>query len=281
MEKIALVTDSSCDLSNELIIENNINIVPLRICYSHGDYKDGIDITSKEIYDNFSKEIPSTSMPSPGDFLATIEKIKENGYTHCLVVAISNGLSGTFSMMKSLSEEIEGIKIHILDSKLLSKGLGMVTLEAARLIRLGNSFDTIIEKLNDYKEKTKLFFTVDTLEYLQKGGRIGRVSATLGTVLNLKPIISIAEDGKYYTHTKARGRKNSLDKMIEPLMKFLDTSKADVSILDGMATEDAQYLYNKVKEHPNVNSIMITQITPSLVVHTGPGSIGVAYAPCV
>ncbi|MEG2893632.1 MAG: DegV family protein, partial [Clostridium sp.] len=278
---IALVTDSSCDLSNELVIDKDINIVPLRICYSHGDYKDGVDITSQEIYDNFSKEIPSTSMPSPGDFLATIEKIKEKGYTHCIVVAISNGLSGTYSMMKSLSDEIEGINIHVLDSKLLSNGLGMVTLEAARLIKLGDSFDTIINKLDSFKEKTKIFFTVETLEYLQKGGRIGRVAATLGTVLNLKPIISIAEDGKYYTHAKARGKKNALDKMIEPLLKFLETNKANVCILDGMAENDVKYLYDKVKDNKNVNSLVVTQITPSLVVHTGPGSIGICYSPSV
>lgn len=279
MDKIALITDSSCDLSKDLIKENNINVIPLRICYSYGDFRDGVDITASEVYDNFYKEIPSTSMPSPGDFIAAIDKVKSEGYTHCLVVAISAGLSGTYSMMKTISDEIEGIKIHVLDSMLLSRALGMVTLEAARLINSGLSFNEIINKLEMFKSRTKVFFTVDTLEYLQKGGRIGKVAATIGSVLNLKPVISIGVDGKYYTHSKARGKKNALEKMLEPLKAFVKNTKANVSILEGMAEDDANYLYNKIKEISNVNDICITKITPSLVVHTGPGSIGIVFSP--
>lgn len=280
MDKIALITDSSCDLSKDMIEENNINIVPLRIHYSYGDFRDGVDITSQEIYDNFHKEIPKTSMPSPGDFIATIDKIKSQGYTHCLVVAISEGLSGTYSMMKTVSDEIKDIKIHVIDSMLLSKGLGMVTLEAARLIKLGESFDKIVSEVNDFKKKTKVYFTVENLEYLRKGGRIGKVAATIGSVLNLKPIISIGDDGKYYTHSKARGRKNSLEKMLEPLKKFAETTKTNVSILEAMAEEDAKFLYEKIKNINNISSVCITKITPSLAIHTGPGSIGIAFSPC-
>ncbi|KMT23102.1 DegV family protein [Clostridium cylindrosporum] len=279
MDKIALVTDSSCDLTKEIIQQNNINVLPLRISYSHGEFKDGVDISADEVYANFKKEIPTTSMPSPGDFLATIKKIKSEGYTHCLVVSISSGLSGTYSMMNTVANEIDGIKIHIVDSKLLSRGLGMVTLEAARLIKLGLDFDIIVSKLDSFKKNTKVYFTVDTFEYLQKGGRIGKVAATIGTLLNVKPIISIDEEGKYFTYSKARGKKNALDKMLEPLKKFILTTKANVSILQGMAEDDAQFLYDKIKEFNNIGEICITQITPSLVVHTGPGSVGIVFSP--
>lgn len=279
MDKIALITDSSSDLSSDMIKENNVNVIPLRICYSYGDFRDGVDITASEVYDNFHKEIPTTSMPSPGDFIAAIEKVKAEGYTHCLVVAISAGLSGTYSMMKTVSDEIQGINIHVLDSLLLSKALGMVTLEAARLINLGSSFTEIISKLEVFKSKTKVFFTVSSLEYLQKGGRIGKVAATIGSVLNLKPVISIGEDGKYYTYTKARGKKNALEKMLEPLKSFVKSTKANVSILEAMAEDDAKYLYEKIKELSNIDSICITKITPSLAIHTGPGSIGIVFSP--
>lgn len=279
MDKIALITDSSCDLSKDLIIENNINIIPLRICYSYGEFRDGFDITADEVYNNFHKEIPTTSMPSPGDFIETINKVKSEGYTHCIVVSISEGLSGTYSMLKSISSEIEDIKIHIIDSKLLSKALGVVTLEAARLIKMGHSFESIIEKLDEFKSQTKVFFTVGTLEYLKKGGRIGKVAATLGEVLNLKPIITIGEDGKYYTYSKARGTKNALEKLIVPLEDFCKTTKANVSILEAMAENESKFLYNKIKNLPNINSICITKITPSLAIHTGPGSVGVVFSP--
>lgn len=126
MPKIALITDSSCDLSPDKIKENNIEIVPLRVIYQEREYRDGVDITPEKIYSRLDEEIPKTSMPSPGDFLEKFQKLKEDGYTHCIVITISSGLSGTYGMVKQISKEISGMVIDIIDSKCLSLPLGFL-----------------------------------------------------------------------------------------------------------------------------------------------------------
>lgn len=279
MSRIALITDSSCDLSSDVLIQNNISVIPLRIIYGDKEYRDGLDITPQEVYDKFETEIPKTSMPAPGDFLEKIDTLKKDGYTHCLVVTISSGLSGTYNMCKMIEKEITDMKVEIIDSKALSMVLGFVVLEAAKLIRTNIPFDEIVEKVNCLKAKAKGFFIVDTLEYLRKGGRIGRVSAALGTVLNLKPIISIDDEGKYYSYSKVRGKKAAIEKLIEPLLKQLEQTKTNVAVLQGMAYDEAVVLMDRVKSFKNIGTVSMHQINPSLVVHTGPGLLGLAFFP--
>lgn len=279
MSKIALITDSSCDLSSDVLIQNNISVIPLRIIYGDNEYRDGLDITPQEVYDKFETEIPKTSMPAPGDFLEKIETLKKDGYTHCLVITISSGLSGTYNMCKMIEKEITDMKVEIIDSKALSMVLGFIVLEAAKLIKNNIPFDEIVEKVNRLKTKAKGFFIVDTLEYLRKGGRIGRVSAALGTVLNLKPIISIDDEGKYYSYSKVRGKKAAIEKLIEPLLKQLEQTKTNVAVLQGMAYDEAVVLMDRVKSFKNIGTVSMHQINPSLVVHTGPGLLGLAFYP--
>jgi DegV family protein with EDD domain len=279
MSKIALVTDSSCDLPSDILYYNNISVIPLRIIYGDKEYRDGIDITPQEVYDKFELEVPKTSMPSPGDFLKKIDELKGNGYTHCIVVTISSGLSGTYNMCKLIAEEISDIKVEVIDSRALSMVLGYIVLEAANLIKNNTPFDEIVEKINVLKSKVKGFFIVDTLEYLRKGGRIGRVSAALGTMLNLKPIISIDDEGKYYSYSKIRGKKAAIEKLLEPLLKQLVHTRTNVAVLQGMAYDEAVVLAERIKSFKNIGTLSIHQISPALVVHTGPGLLGFAFYP--
>lgn len=275
MVKTAIVTDSTSDLSEELLKKYDIKLLPLRVIYSNGEYKDRIDITPEEIYARFNEEIPSTSLPSPQEALELFEKLKEEGYTHVIVVAISSGISGTMNMIKSVVDSVEGLIIEVIDSKSLTMGLGFPVIEGARELQKTGNFDSAVKKIREAIAKTKVFYVVKTLDYLRKGGRIGKVEGTIGEFLDLKPIISINEEGIYYSYKKVRGRNKSIEKLYEIVKDYVSEKRANIAVAHGNALEEAQALLTRIKELANVNEVYFTQISPVLVVHTGPGTLGV------
>lgn len=279
MVKIALVTDSSCDLDPKIVKDNNIEVIPLRIIYGDKEYRDGVDITSDKVYRRLHEEIPKTSMPSPGDVLDKFKELKENGYTHILAITLSSGLSGTYEMFKLISKEIDDIVIDVIDSKTLSMVLGFIVMQAAKLIKENISYKEIVDKINIIKTKAKGYYVLDTLEYLRKGGRIGLVSSTIGTLLNIKPVITTNAEGKYVTLDKVRGKCQAATRMVDHLLHQLETTKLDVAVLQGFAEQEANMLFEKIKNLKNINTIRISSISPALGVHTGTGLLGIAYCP--
>lgn len=276
MEKIALVCDSGCDLTQDVIKEYNINVLPLRIIYKDREYLDRVTITPEEIYRNIEKEIPTTSLPSVKDMDDLFARLKAENYTHVLCICLSSGLSGTFNALSMVAENYTDMNIHIFDSKILSLSTGNFVIKCGKLIKAGYSFDEIINKLPIMRQNTNLYFIVGTLEYLKKGGRIGKVAGTIGELLNIKPIISVNDDGVYYTHAKARGKKQALTLMLDLIKERALTGKYSVSIVHGDAEEEALKLIEKIKEVPNVVVNYFSEISPALFVHTGPGAIGIS-----
>ena len=274
MQKIALIVDSACDLSLEVLKEQNIRLLPLRISYSHGEYKDKIDISADEIYGNLEKEVPKTSLPSAEDLEKILVDLENEGYTYVIAVTISSGLSGTFNSIRLALEDHPNLKHHVFDTKILAMPEGIVALEVANLIKEGKSFEEIVSELPTIRKNIIGYFTVNTLEYLKKGGRIGRVAGTIGDMLNLKPIVTVDEEGIYYTVCKARGRKQSISKLISFLKDELKENKCNVWVLHGHSEEDCKYLYNSFKDLDNINNIETGSIGPALGVHTGPGLVG-------
>ena len=276
MEKIALIVDSACDLSLETIKEKNIKLLPLRVTYSHGEYKDKIDISADTIYDNLEKEVPKTSLPSAKDTNDILDSLESEGYTHVIAITISSGLSGTFNSVRLALEDHPKLTSHIFDTKILAMPEGIVALEVANLINKGLPFDEIVSSIPNIRKNIKGFFTINTLDYLKKGGRIGKISGTIGEILNLKPIVSVDEDGVYYTVCKARGRKQSISKLISILKEELEKGKCNVWVLQGGALEEAKALKETIKDFDNVASVDLSQISPALGVHGGPGLLGLA-----
>jgi DegV family protein with EDD domain len=274
-QKIALLTDSTSDIPREVLEEKNIHSLPLKIIYKDEEYTDRVDIQPEEIYNRFAEEIPTTSMPSPSDVQKKLLELKEKGITHVIAIHISSGLSGTYNMVRMIAQQVEGITVEVIDSKALSMGLGRLVLYAAELIEEGLSFNDIIEKINDKMKNTDIFFVVKTLKYLIEGGRIGKVSGTIGELLNLKPIISIDEEGQYYTLKKSRGRKKSINAIYNIVRDKIKEGISTVDVMHGAACEEAKELLEKVKKLDNVKETFFGQIGPSMVVHTGPGLIGV------
>ena len=274
MQKIALITDSACDLDLNTLKENNINLLPLRIIYSNGDYRDRIDISPQEVYDNLEKEVPKTSLPSAQETEDILNKLEQEGYTHVICISISSGLSGSFNALRLALEDHPKLTSFVYDSKILAYPQGEIVLEVAKLIKEGKSYEEIIKEIPEIRKRVIGYFTINTLEYLKKGGRIGRLAGTVGELLNLKPIITTDEDGVYYNVAKVRGRKQSLSKMTELLKGYLAKGKCEVAVLHAGCEDEAIKYMNSLNDLTNVVSIKIAEISPALGIHGGPGLIG-------
>ena len=274
MEKIALITDSASDINSELIKKYNINVLPFKIIFSDKEYRDGIDITPSMLYKRLPDEIPTTSLPSISEFTQLLENLKSEGYTHAIIITISSCFSGTFNAARLASESVSGINTFVFDSLTLTMSEGAMVLETANLIEKGKSFDEIVDFLSTIREKIDVFFTLDTLTYLKKGGRIGKVSGTIAEALNIKPIITVKDDG-FHTFAKVRGVKQSISKLSNILSEYLNKGKCKVWIMNGDAPDKADLLYNAIKDSDNlVECTLGGMIGPALGVNTGPGLLG-------
>lgn len=279
MPRIALVTDSSCDLSPETLKRYDIRVLPLKIIYGSEVRLDRVDITPEEIYRRFPGEIPTTSMPSPGEARVLFEELRSEGYREVLCLHLSSGLSGTFNSVTLAARETEGMRIEVIDTLSLSLGLGLIVLRAAEWREAGMSLEELVERIRELVPRGRAFYVINTLEYLRKGGRIGLVEAALGGLLRIKPIISINEAGKYYTYAKERGPRQSLERLFRITADLTAKERAWIAVLQGRAEDEARALLERVRELPNVARTFLEQISPALVVHTGPGLVGVAVLP--
>lgn len=274
MNKIAIVTDSSCDIPKEMMEEHQIHMLPLKIIYKDQEYRDRVEISPEEIYERFSEEVPTSSLPSPEDAHNLLEKLASEGFTHVIGIFISSGLSGTYNMVRTVASDIENLTIELIDSKSLSMGLGFIALEAAKALEKGLSFDAIVSHVKEVVEVTDTYYVIKTLEYLKKGGRIGKVEGTIGDLLNIKPIISVGKDGTYYTYRKVRGRKKSINELYNIAIERIGNKRVNISIAHGDALKEAEALCEKLKNVKGVESVFVDQISPVLAVHTGPGLVG-------
>lgn len=278
MNKIAIVTDSACDLPKNIIDSMGIHVIPLRIIYKDREYRDRFEISPEEIYARFSEEIPKSSLPSPEDALVKFNELIEKGYTHIIGIFISSGLSGTFNMVRSVTEDMKQAVIELVDSKNLSLGTGFAVLETAKELARSGDFDKTLAKARDAVTRTRTFYVIKTLEYLRKGGRIGLVEGTIGDLLNIKPIISVNPEGIYYTHRKVRGRTKSVQELLTIGNEMMRSGLYDIGILHGNAPEEAKEVFDQFRAMSNVRDMLLEQISPVLAVHTGPGLVGLVLS---
>lgn len=275
--KVAILVDSGTDVPQELIEKYQMYVIPLKIIYKDRVYTDKVDITPEEIYQRLPQEIPGTSLPDGETITKIFEQIKQDGYEKILAVTISSGLSGTYNIVRLIAQQQEELEAYVLDTKNIGIGAGFSAIQAAKWLEEGMEWSLLIERLNELVKQPKVFFNVATLEYLQKGGRIGLVASILGTALKLNPIISCNDEGIYYTVGKARGRKKSLDRTVSYVKERVGTAKVfNLAVAHGDAKEEATEMMARLKEEfPQAQQIYFGQISPALVVHTGPGLLGV------
>lgn len=275
-EKIALLVDSGTDVPQDVMDRYGIYMIPLQIIYKERTYTDKVEITPEEVYRRLEEEVPSTSLPDGAQIQAVIEQIKEDGYEKLMIVTISSGLSGTYNVLRLIGQEVEGLEVYVFDTKSIGIGAGLQAIRAAELIASGLTFEALITQLEKEIVQNKVLFNVGTLEYLQKGGRIGLVTSIIGTALKLNPTISCNEEGVYYTVAKSRGRKRSIDKLVEIVTEFVgDHQEFRLAVAQGDAYEEGLQLKAKLEaKFPNAKEILFGTISPALVVHTGPGLLG-------
>ena len=274
--KTAILMDSGCDLSDELIERYDIKVLRLKVMYGDKMYSDGVDIDPLEVYRRFPDDIPKTSTPNMQEVMDIVDEIKAEGYENIIAIAISSELSGTYNVMAMTLNGIEDMRTYAYDTKNISIGSGLYALWAAKQLDDGKSFDEVTEGLERKIHDSKVFFYMDTLDYLRKGGRINPAVAVVGKVLGIKPVISCNDKGVYYTVAKIRGAKKGIGKLMEVAMEFAEGRKSMIGLMNGGAPETAAQVRPLIMEQAPKGEIVVDkQITATMAVHTGPGLIGI------
>lgn len=280
--KIALLTDSCADLTDQMKQDNSIYTIPLRIRCADGEYADGVDISASDIYTRLKAgELPQTSLPSSEDVEKILQEITDAGYDGVIAVMLSSALSGTYNLVRILAEEYQEehkIQIRVFDSRNGSLGLGLTLLQIVEEIRNGMRWEELTERrVPQLIDNIYPFFSVNTLEYLYKGGRIGRIAATAGMVLNIKPVITFSEDGQLQSIAKVRGRKHLIDKLVALTVQRCEGHKKyNLGMASGGSSpEEVAVLRRKLTEAlPDYEHLWEGEIDGTLSVYIGDGVLG-------
>lgn len=273
-ERVALVTDTACDLLDEQLAQYDIRIVPLRVATSQGEFRDRVEISQEQLYALLATEVPKTSLPLPEDVCSLYNQLRAEGATRILHLCMSGSLSGTFNMVSVLAKETEGLQVDVFDTRTLSCGLGLLVLEAADCLSQGMPVEQVLERLTRVRKHQLGAFVIRTLEFLRKGGRIGLVEGVIGSILRIKPVIYVNDDGVYATLVKARGFANALSSLQNEFFRRYQGRRVRVAIVHGNAEEEAHSLLASFRQNLEVVSGFVSPVSPALAIHTGPGLLG-------
>lgn len=277
-EKIGIVADTGCDIPADVAKEYGITMLPLHVYYPEKEYLDDVDIDPLMVYERFPDEIPKTSTPTIDEIKNLYEKMRdEDGCTHIISIAISSKFSGTYNAMKLAAGYVDGVEIFVLDTKNISCGSGIFAYWAGRMIKeKGLSFNELTIALEKKLCDPYLVYYMDTLTYLQKGGRIGRVSSMVGNILRLKPLISCDKNGEYFVAGKARGTKIANRILIDDMVEHAGSDHVWVTVMEGNAHEMLEESVSELKRRiPDMELIYTKQIAATMAINTGPGLIGI------
>ena len=271
---VAVVTDSTCDLPPELAQRWGIHLVPCTVNFPDRTYRDGVDLTPDEFYQllQTSDSIPTTTQPPIGEFLQVYRPLIESN-REIVSIHLSAKLSATLNSARQAKSSLgDHLPIDIFDSQLTSMSLGLLALEAARLAEAGATRQDIVEQLQVSREKTQCFCLLDTLEYVRRGGRIGRAAAFLASTLQIKPIITLSE-GETRPVARPRTKQKAIDKLAE-LVEEMAPLKA-LCVLDSTCPHDAEYLRQRLQPTTQ-GDVISARFGTAMGTHVGPGALGVA-----
>lgn len=279
MSKIVIMTDSTCDLSQELIEKNNIVVIPLFVNFSFAEYKDGVNITTPKLYELVEEhnELPKTAAVSIAEFINMFEKYLTDD-NEIIYMGIAQTMSRTYENALMAAQEVNEDRIHVINSANLSTGIGLQLLKACKYRDEGRPVPEIIKCLNKNSTLVRSQFAIEKMDYLHKGGRCSGVTKFVGTVLKIKPIIVVRE-GKMDVGKKPIGKmKAALDAMLKMAEADKDNIDLDnIIITHSMADEACQYLNEKAKEMFPEANIITTNAGCVISSHCGPGTIGILY----
>ena len=275
-QRIAIITDSGTDTPADFVAAHDVRVVPLRINYSDGStYENGVDITAEEVVERFAEEIPSTSLPSPMKIRDTFEQARRDGYVGAVVVTISSGLSATFETIGMVARQMDDFPVVMVDTKSIGIAAGFVVMEAVRQIEAGMPLERLGSVLAAVSERVRVFFSVQKLDFLRKGGRISDAVYRVGSVLNIKPVLTCSPEGKYVIEKKARGWQRALDTQIalvaEQAARWQQVRLAVCTYDPALREELVPRLRERIG---NAVEILQTGLSADLLVHTGPTLVG-------
>jgi DegV family protein with EDD domain len=274
--RIAVLTDSTCDIPAELAAELGICVVPLYVLFGEEQLVAGVDIDTESFYARLARDPahPSSSQPTPADFVKAIEACEAD---EVVAIHVSNNMSGTIASANAARQMVK-VPVHVVDSMSVCMGLGFQAMEAARIRNAGGSVADIIAGADRVRSTLQVVFTVDTLEYLHRGGRIGSGAKLLGTALQLKPVLAVpTASGRIEAVERVRSRKRSLTRLPEFVLERIDASQPlRVSVMHGMVPEDAEFVFSEMRRKANVIEEVNTLVGPVVGTHAGPGVLGLS-----
>jgi DegV family protein with EDD domain len=276
MPSVAVVTDSTADLSPELAEQLNIAVIPLNVRVAGRSYEDRVTITPETFMQLLTTDdsVPMTSAPSVGRFANEYERLAAD-HDQIVSIHISSRLSGTFSSACTARDLfIDGPEIRVIDSATASMGLGLVVLVAAQMARDGASASEIEQHINLLKDRTHVIFLVDTLEHLRRGGRIGRAAEIIGSVLQLKPLLRI-EEGIVVPQARTRTRARAISGLVQLIEEIPQIESAAAVYTAG--ADDVGVVVDALKPKVGEDQILIAELSPVLSAHIGPKGLGVAF----
>ena len=274
-DNTAIVLDSTADFPDAPSRYPNFRVVPLYVRFGDESFRDYVDIDPEQFYVRLqaAAELPTTSQPTPGDFLETYESL--GGYERVLSLQISSTLSGTFASAQTAAEMLGGDRVRVIDTRTVSASVSLLALAVQRRLEQGTTDDEIDELVARYQRGHQLLFTVNTLEYLAKGGRIGRAAALAGTMLNIKPILTI-RDGEVVPLKKVRGAAKAFEEFKRLFEETTtNTPRLKVGIAHAAAPERMVALHKLVRDvRPQAEIEIETQLGAVIGTHAGPGTVG-------
>ncbi|MBQ9316265.1 MAG: DegV family protein [Atopobiaceae bacterium] len=280
-QKIALLTDTGTNTPASFLAEHDIRVAPLRINFSDATFESGVDITPAELVARLPHEVPKTSLPSPQTIRDLFEQARADGYERAVFVTLSSGLSATCQTVRMVASQMTDFPVVVVDSLSIGIAAGLVVVAAANMIEADVPFLSLQRKLDALAADTRVYFSTKTLEYLRKGGRISEPVYRLGSMLNIKPVIKCNETGHYVVARKARGWERSLETEVRLVVEHAQQfGTVRLAICCSDADDYFEYLEGRLREElgkigVNIESILYSDVSPDLLVHTGPDVVGI------
>ena len=277
MGRVLVVTDSSANVPANLVQELGIHVVPILLNVNGQTYRDGIDVTPGEVYRllRASKRLPTTSAPSAGDFLRIYATAAQQ-VSGIVSIHLPAELSATYSVASTSSQLVDGPPIRIVNSQSVAMGQGFVVIEAARAAAAGADLDAVVARAKQVACKVHVYATLDTLEYLRRGGRIGGAAALAGAMLRIKPMVYVS-GGTVNAFAKPRTMSRAIQLMLEVMAQKAGDLALHAAVLHADAPEEAEELRQRVASSFDCAELHVTEFTPVMGVHAGPGVLGLAF----
>ena len=277
MSKVAVVTDSVAMLPEQLAKDLGIRVVPIVLNLGERSYRDGIDLTTSEFYQllRTSEELPTTSAPSAGEFVRVLEEALSDAEA-VVAIHVSSELTSVLRIAQLAARSITDKPVRVVDSQSATMAEGFVVLAAARTAQAGADLDEVVAAAEEVRSKVRFFAFFETLEYLRRGGRVGAAAALMGNAIQLKPIVHIV-DGRVTPLARPRTRSKATQAMIDIMAAEVGNRPVHVAVLHADSLLDAQNLRTRLEKQFNCLEMHVTEMTPVMGTHTGPGLLGLAY----